>query len=102
MHARPGWTTINVPGTCHHDELHGADHVFPPIPAPDFGERIRADNEHHFSVRRFDALDCMDRITFLATFFQPRWNESRIVRACELHHPVAVLITRPGFLQRWI
>src|SRR5258707_486461 len=102
MHTRPGWASIHMSRTSHHNELHGLDDVLPSIPTANLRKRVRADHEEHFAVRRLHPFDGVDRIPLLPAFFEPRGDKTRLTRAGQLHHPVAILIARPGFLERWI
>src|SRR5580700_4212487 len=104
MHASAGRDGIRVPGTRYNDKLSLAHDLLPLIPGADFREGVGANDEEDFArIRlRFDALDRVNRITLLAPFFEAGRNESGLACAGQLHHFVAILIARTGFLVRRI
>ena len=101
--AGAGWRSVMMAGACNHDEICQRQQIAPTVPACDFGESIRADDEIRLFAAGPDPLDSVDRVTFLIAFFQARCAEAWICLAGKFGHPISVFVAGAalaGFMRR--
>src|ERR1700722_4143168 len=89
-------------GPGHHDKLDTAHHVLPSMPGSDVRKGVRADDEEEGLVGGDQALDRVDRITFLDPGFDAGRLKTGVGPTRQLDHAKAVFKRRTRLLMRRI